>query len=181
MAKLIETRPFDGLLPLEIGGIRATDLGPGTITSVAPFKGQEAQVSQALIAQLGVGPPPVGRAHSKDGARVAWAGMGQFFVIGPELAPIKGAALSDQTDAWVAMALVGDGARDVLARLTALDTRDRTFPVDGSARTQIGHMNGLVLRSGPDSYALFVFRSMAATLAHEVETAMRSVAARAAL
>ena len=182
MAELIVTCPFDGRLPLEIGGVRAEDLGPMAITSVAPFQGQTQAVSKALEAQIGLGLPQVGQSLAREeGARVTWAGMGQFFVTGPELSPIEGAAITDQTDAWVGVELVGECARDVLARLTAIDLRPDTFVIGRSARAQIGHMNALLLRVGADVYAVFVFRSMAATLVHEIETAMRSVAARRAL
>ena len=181
MAKLIVTDPFDGRLPLEIGGVRAKDHGPMAITSVAPFRGQEQAVSEALETQIGIGLPQVGQSLAGDGCRVIWAGLGQVFVTGAEDAQIEGAAISDQTDAWAVVELSGDGARDVLARLTAMDLRPDAFAVGRSARTQIGHMNALVLRAEPDSYTVFVFRSMAATLVHELETVMRSLAARQAI
>ena len=182
MADLIVTCPFDGRLPLEIGGVRAIAPGPVAITSVAPFRGQAEAVSTALEAQIGIGLPQVGQSLAgRDGVRVTWAGLGRVFVTGPEIAPIDGAATSDQSDAWAIVELAGDGARDVLARLTAIDLRADSFAIGRSARAQIGHMNALILRAGDDTYAVFVFRSMAATLLHELETAMRSVAARQAL
>ena len=181
MAEQIVTDPFDGRLPLEIGGVLARDLGPVAITSVAPFRGQAQAVSEALEAQIGIGLPQVGQSLAADGCRVTWAGLGQVFVTGHEIAPIDGAAITDQTDAWAVVELSGDGTRDVLARLTAIDLRPDAFEVGRSARTQIGHMNALILRNGPDVYEVFVFRSMAATLVHELESAMRGVAARQAI
>lgn len=181
MAELVITNPLDARLPLEIGGVTATDPGPFAITSIAPFRGQDAAVSRALKSQTGLELPPVGRSQTVEGTRVLWAGFGQYFVTGPELGPIEGAALTDQSDAWVTVALSGANARDVLARLTALDLRPGVFEIGHSARTQIGHMNALILRTDAQTFALFVFRSMADTLVSELEHTMRGVAARNAM
>ena len=64
----------------------------------------------------------------------------------------------------------------------------RLVPVDlaGLARGQVarsllGHMMALLRRTGAQELEVWVFRSMAATAVHEIGTAMRSLAARAAL
>ncbi len=179
MADLIATSAFQALLPLEIGGITATEESFDAITSVAPLRGQTAAVSAAMEAQIGLALPAIGRMVQSDKASLAWAGHGQFFLFGVDPGPIPGAAQTDQTDAWACLLIDGLGARDVLARLTAIDLRPAAFEIGHAARAQLGHMNALIIRTCENSYRLMVFRSMAETLAHEIGQAMRSVAARA--
>lgn len=180
MADLIATSPFDGLLPMEIGGTVVTDMSIEAITSVAPFKGREPAVSAALQAQIGAAFPKPGRSTGNAEARAVWAGLGQCFVLGPRPAPITGAAMTDQTDAWACFTIDGPNARDVLARLVPADLRPEIFAVGHAMRSTLGHMNAVILRSDTDRYDVMVFRSMAHTAVHELETTLHAVAARAA-
>ena len=43
-------------------------------------------------------------------------------------------------------------ARDTFARITALDLREREFPLRGFLPGSIGRVPGLLLRQGPDSF-----------------------------
>lgn len=181
MADLFEKTPCNGLEPLTIGTVTLSETSHRAITSLAPFKGREGAVSKALEAQIGAGFPKPGRSTGKEGARAIWSGVGQALVLGPALDPIEGAAISDQSDAWTCVALEGQGARDVLARLCPLDLRPEAFKRGHAARSLLGHMSAVILRTGENRYALMVFRSMAGTLLHELEEAMTGVAARAAL
>jgi sarcosine oxidase subunit gamma len=178
VVELIAKSACDGLLPKTIGGVTLSESAPAAITSVTPFRGQEAAVSEALKAQIGAAWPGPNRMTGRAGARVVFSGRGQAFVLGPRLGPIQGAALSDQTDAWASVELAGTGASEVLARLVPIDLRPGVFKQSHCARTLIFHMPGLVMRPGQDRYGLMVFRSMARTLVHDLETAMEAVAAR---
>ena len=171
--------PLAGLLPLAIGTVRAEEIVPAAITSVAPFQGAQAAVSEALAATTGLGLPGTGQVLTQtDGPQITWAGKDLFFVLGARLGPIAGAAMTDQSDAWASAALTGPGVRQVLARLVPIDLRDTAFPVGSAARTLVGHMSALVMRIEPERYELMVFRSMARTLAHDLKEAMETVAAR---
>lgn len=178
MVDLIAKSACDGLLPKEIGGVSLTEIVFDAVTSVVPFRGQEAAVSDALKAQMGAAFPDPNRTTGKAKARVVWSGHGQAMVLGPVLEPIAGAAMTDQTDAWACVALEGSGARDVLARLVPIDLRDGQFKRGHAARTQLMHMNIVLMRTGADRYGIMAFRSMADTLVHDLETAMEAVAAR---
>ncbi|MBL4629521.1 MAG: sarcosine oxidase subunit gamma, partial [Roseicyclus sp.] len=114
------------------------------------------------------------------GTRVVWTGPEQAMVLGTALKPISGAALSDQTSAWACCALSGGDAAAVLGRLVPIDLREDVFAVGHGARTLLGHMNCVLLRTGPQRYEIMVFRSMAATATHELGRAMGMVAARKA-
>ena len=56
MADLVERSPCAGLVPVARGGLRLSEVAPGPITSIAPFKGQAAAVDGLLRAQ-GLGWP----------------------------------------------------------------------------------------------------------------------------
>ncbi len=180
MARLTATSPCAGLDLTSAGGCELSEVDYGSITSVAPFRGREREVSDALKAAIGSGLPAPNRVVGKAGARVAWSGLGQILVLGPPVAP-EGAAVTDQSDAWACLALTGRGSVDVLARLTPLDLRDSRFRRGHAARSLMGHMPCLFLRPGMARYEMLVFRSMARTAVHELNRAMEDVAAQNAL
>jgi len=180
VARLIAKSACDGLLPVSMGALSLTEIDYGNVTMVAPFRGQEAAVSDALKAAIGAGFPAANRALGKAGARVVWSGLGQALVLGPTVTN-TGAALVDQSDAWACLALEGDGAAAVLARLTPLDLRDGAFKRGHAARSLLGHMTCLFIRTGDARYEMLVFRSMAKTAVHEISRAMQSVTAQEVL
>ncbi len=100
--------------------------------------------------------------------------------IAPDASLGQHAAVVDQSDAWCAVSLSGGTAEDVLARLVPVDLRRAQFKRGHTVRTQVGHMMTSVTRTGPDSFMILVFRSMAVTLIHELKQAMQFVAARRA-
>lgn len=183
MARLIETPALAGPLPAPDGRCRLTALPWAPIAAIAPFRGQEGAVAAAL-APLGLAFPAPGQALAgAAGARILWAGRGTAFLIGaappPALAGI--AAVTDQSDGWAGLRLEGPDHAAVLARLVPLDLRPAAFPAGRAARAPLNHVPALFTRAGPEAVELWVFRSMAATAVHELETAMIRVAARAAL
>ena len=124
--------------------------------------------------------PAANRATRKAGARAIWFGREQALLVGidPDASLAKHAALTDQSDAWAVTTLTGLQATDVLARLTPLDLRDAHFKRGHTARSDLMHMNASITRTGADSFMILVFRSMAQTLLHDIQTAMEGVAAR---
>ena len=66
-------------------------------------------------------------------------------------------------------------------RLYALDLRLQVFAVGMAARAPMNHMQSVLMRTAPYAFDLLVFRSMARTAWHEVEAAMKTLGARAAL
>jgi sarcosine oxidase subunit gamma len=180
--------PLAGLhLPLTHGGAMLGAGSEGALVSVAPFRGQEAEVSAILQRQIGAGLPEPGHVAGGTSGRVIWMGLGLAFAELPEpaapdlmaaLAPH--AAVTEQTDAWAALMLTGPHARAALARLVPLDLDPAAFPPGRVARTQLRHMMCALLAT-EGGFRLLVLRSFARTAVHELETAMASVAARAEL
>ena len=172
--------PLDNMVPLTIGTVTFAEIDAGSLTTVSPFLGQAGNLSDALKSVHGMTLPGPNRATGKDGARVIWFGRDQALLIGPppHHTLAKHAALTDQTDAWATTTLTGAQATDVLARLTPLDLRDAHFKRGHTARSDLMHMNASITRLGTDTFMIMVFRSMAQTLLHDIQTAMEGVAAR---
>ncbi|MCX7888708.1 MAG: sarcosine oxidase subunit gamma [Rhodobacteraceae bacterium] len=179
MVSLIAKSALDGLVPLTEGNVTLTDWDPGTVTSLSPMRGQEAKV-EAALRSAGLGwPGPNATVASGDRA-ILRTGVGQAFLIGSLPLRLEGlAAMTDQTDGWAALELDGPGATDVLARLVAVDLRMAAFAPGQVLRTGLTHMMSILWRTGPATFRILVFRSMAQTAVHEIHVAMKSVAARA--
>ncbi|MCR8723193.1 sarcosine oxidase subunit gamma [Frigidibacter sp. ROC022] len=177
MSRLIARAPAEGLTPLDADGTTLIELPMEPITAISPFAGQEKAVNAALK-PLGLRFPKPGQSLARGKARILWTGQDQAFLIGVAPPEIPGAALADQSDGWARLRLTGALAEAALARLVPLDLRTGAFPLDATARSLLNHMPLSVTRTGTDSFDLMVFRSMATTAVHELDVAMRSVAAR---
>lgn len=186
MANLIATSPLGYTKPIQLAGTALHQCDHTPITSIAPYAGRVGDVSRAL-AGLGLGFPAPNRfetARNGDAGgqdlRLAWAGRDMAFLIGapcPDLG--DAAACTDQSDAWARFALAGPAAVDALARYVPLDLRLPALPVGASVRSQLYHIPLCLMRLGPDAFELMIFRSMARTGWHELEVALRTLAARA--
>lgn len=180
MAELIAKTPCEGLLPIAMDGIELHEEIPAAMTTLAPFNGRAAALSEALKAAHGMAFPAPGRTTGKAGARAVWFGRGQAMLVGPEpdATLAAHAALSDQSDAWAVVRLEGAGAGDVLARLVPVDLRASSFRRGHTVRSMCMHMMVSVTRVGETAFQIMAFRSMAATLVHDLKTAMEGVTAR---
>ena len=180
MVELVAKSACAGLVPLQIGEVALTEEVPGALTSLMPWRGQEAALGAALDSAHGLALPAPGRSTGKDGARLIWFGKGQYLLIGPAPDPALAAhaALTDQSDAWAVVRLEGAGAEDVLARLVPVDLRRAGFKRGHTVRSALQHMMTSITRLGPQAFQVMVFRSMAQTLVHDLKTAMEAVAAR---
>lgn len=179
MADLKALTPCDGLLPVTCGGVSLSEIDPGRITALMPWPGQERPMSAALKAAHGVALPGPGRVSEAEGVRCLWSGRVQALLLGPRPGPDLSShgAVIDQSDGWATVGLEGEAAVEVLARLVPVDLRERTFPEGAVARTLCGHVPILVTRRGA-RFEIMAFRSMAATLVHEIADAAEMVDVR---
>lgn len=177
MPELIAKSALEGQ-SLTLGSVTLAELDLGRVTSIAVFPGGAKAVAKGLK-PLGLAMPDPNSFVEKKGARIVWTGREQAFLIGVEPPALEGAAVTDQSDGWVALALSGPAAVDVLARLVPVDLRLQACPVGTALRTQVNHMNAVLMRSGDYAFEILLFRSMARTAWHELETTMHMVAARA--
>jgi heterotetrameric sarcosine oxidase gamma subunit len=175
--ELIAKSALEGQGPVTAGGVTLAELQVGPITSIAVLPGGAKAVAKGLK-PLGLSFPAPNGFAEKKGARIVWTGREQAFLIGVEPPPLEGAAVTDQSDGWAVLSVSGLAAVEVLARLVPLDLRLAAFPVGRVARSGLNHMNAVILRTGDYAVEVMVFRSMARTAWHELETTMHMVAAR---
>ncbi|WP_439140461.1 sarcosine oxidase subunit gamma [Roseicyclus sp.] len=183
MAELIPISPAHGLTPVTLADVALHEAPLIPIWSIAPYRGQEENVTAQLKKSLGLGFPAPGALLSKGAVSIAWSGYDQAFLMGaaPDARLSAHAALSDQSDAWAQLVLSGPLARAVLARLVPIDLSVAAFPVGAAARSMLGHMNTLILQAEDRVFTLMIYRSMTATAVHELSQVMRMVDARATI
>lgn len=179
MPELIAKSALEGRRVV-LGTVTLAEADPGTILSIAVYPGGAKSVARGLK-PLGLAMPSPNSFTEKKGVRIVWTGRDQAFLIGAALPELESAAVTDQTDGWTTLAVSGAGAVDVLARLVPVDLRLAACPVGSALRTGLNHMNAVILRTGDHSFDVMVFRSMARTAWHEIETTMNMVSARAAV
>lgn len=172
--------PCAGLLPRKIGALTLSEVDPGHLTALSPFKGSG--LGEALKAAHGMALPAPNRATGKAGARALWFGHAHYLLMGPPPDPALAdhAAVTDISDAWAVVQLDGAGVTDALARVTPVDLRASQFRRGHTARTDLRHMHASITNVADEAFIIMVFRSMARTLVHDLATAMEGVAARAA-
>lgn len=176
MPELIAKSALDGKR-LTLGTVTMAEVSVGPITGIALFPDGEAALAAGLK-PLGLSMPAPNKMVEKEGVRLVWTGKDQAFLIGLLPPALEGAAVTDQSDGWAVLSLAGAGAVEVLARLLPVDLRLAAFPVGQVLRTQVNHMNAVILRLGEAAFQIMVFRSMARTAWHELEDAMHMVSAR---
>lgn len=174
MPELIAKTALNGPKPLTLAGTVLAELDPGPITSIALFPGGDV----SILSSIGLTFPAPNRFVTQGDALLVWTAREQAFLIGVA-APEIGAATTDQSGGWVTLTLTGPAAAAALARYVPLDFR--SFAVGHAARTPLYHMQMILMRTAPNSYRIMVFRSMARTAWHEIEVALKSIAARLAL
>jgi heterotetrameric sarcosine oxidase gamma subunit len=183
--ELIAKTALFGRKPLVVAANTAnattlTEVDPGRITSIAPYPGQEKALAKALKPLGFTFPAPNSFARHND-AVLAWSGRDQAFLIGADCPDLgSSAATTDQSGGWVTLSVQGPMAADALMRYAPIDLRLAHFPVGQAARTPLYHMSMLILRTSDDGFHLMLFRSMARTAWHEIEVALKTLAARAA-
>lgn len=177
MADLIPTPPLDAA-PLAAADAVLAVIDPGPLAQIARFHSLDDGVPAAL-APLGLSFPEPGRVSAAGDLRLVWTGRDQAMLVGAPPPEGLRAALTDQSDGWVCLALTGPGAEAVLARLVPLDLRAAAFPPGRAARSGLNHMPLILWREG-DGFRLMTFRSMARTAWAEIADAMRHLAARRA-
>lgn len=181
MASLPARSAAEGLLPVRHGGLTLTEAPARRIWLIAPYPGREDALDAALRDAHGLGFPAPNRSTGREGMRLVWSGRAQAMLLAdtdPAPGLAQHAALTDLSDGWAVLRLEGAGIESALARLTPLDMHPGVFKRGHTARSPLGHMQAVFTRLG-SAIEVMVFRSMTRTAVHEIETAMRSLAARA--
>ncbi len=181
MPELIAKGPWDGRGTVTKAGLRLEPLDLGPVASIALYPGGAKGAAKALKT-LGLSFPAPGDWAGKGAARLIWTGREQAFLQGaPVPEGLAGhAAVTDQSDGWAGVLLAGEAGRvaQALARLVPVDLRPAAFPAGRVLRAPVNHMSAIVLRR-TEGVELWVFRSMARTLWHELTEVLDRLEARA--
>jgi methylglutamate dehydrogenase subunit D len=184
MLELAAKSAFD-TLPQGRGLTVTAEHGLG-IAMVQALAGQRAELSARLSAATGLHLPEGPRVGHAEGLTALGIGPARWLVLSegeanglaPRLAAAMGGAgvVNDQSDGYAVLRLTGPACLAVLARGVNIDLHPTAFPVGSVAATGIAHL-GVILWRAPDAdgapvFMLAVFRSMAGSLVHWLETAI---------
>ena len=180
MVELYATSAAEASLPIKIGTVSVSQVETSFVL-VAPFNGKSSQAATVLNTQMGLEWPAVHELKRSGGAYALWFDHAHIALVGvePSAKLIRYAAVTDVSDGWCIVDVSGPSVRDVLARLTPLDLRPKSFKTGMTQRSMIMHMQASITCLGKFRFRMMVFRSMAQSLVHDLTTAMKSVAARA--
>ncbi|MCS0500902.1 sarcosine oxidase subunit gamma [Ancylobacter mangrovi] len=150
-------------------GITVEMSDPPGLATLAARRGQMAELVAATRQAFGldlVDGPQVSRS---EGMSAVGTGPGRWFVLGDapgdmsrRLAPLAAyAAITEQTDGYVAFALAGPRVDELLAKGVTIDLHPSAFPPGRAATTNVAHINLTLWREAPDRHVLLVGRSHA--------------------
>lgn len=177
--------PILGGIDMAVGRGRIVERDDLALVSLAVPQGGDAALAGALKRAFGLAVPEPARSTQKDGMRVLRTSPDQMLLVFAHPTPdasakvradLQGTAYTtDQTDAWVVLALSGEDALPALERLCLLDLAPGCFPVGACARTVMEHIGAMILRTGADSFLLFSASSSARSFLDALETSLHNV------
>ncbi len=155
-------------------GVRISEIRLGGLWQVAAWPGRLAEAGAAVAASAGVAAAP-GFGQAAFGSRgtalrteaLKWLVASPHALSRPEIAVEDGTAL-DLSHARTVLRLEGPAARDVLARLVAIDLRAQAFP-DGRVAVTGAHGMGLTLVAREGGVDVLAFRSFGLALLEMLE------------
>ena len=167
-----------------VAGLSLTEKPDLALASVAARVGHETVCAKHLADLLGATAPGPGKACLRDPEAAFWVGPDQWMVGAPfathedlaaQLVARFGetASITEQTDAWVAFDLRGDGMEAVMELLCPLNIR--AMQTGDATRTSIHHLGCFVIRRDPAEWVRILGpRSSAGSLHHAIHSAMIS-------
>jgi sarcosine oxidase subunit gamma len=148
----LTTSAFAGL-PAAVGngrGVIATERDGLGIARITARRAQAARVAEILRAQFGLEPPTGPRRASRGDVAIAGIGPGAWLAtrdgagnaFAQSLRSLFGdyASVSDQSDAYVILRLIGPKVRETLAKVIPIDIHPRSFQVSDIAQTVCGYV-----------------------------------------
>ena len=174
-----------------VDGASLVEISPRSIVSVSPFTGNEAKFNASIDKLFNNGPPSATKAYEISGKNACVllpSAYNQWFIcFNDEVRyPVEAAkdllgkvisdrvAITNQSDAWVILALTGPTIFRTLERICPIDCRSLAMPIGTTARTVIENLGTIVLRRPDDSngspcFWLISARSSAASFLHVIK------------
>ena len=184
---LLQREPFLGDYSRAWDDTRLEEITRLAIVSVAIPQGGKDDISRVLTDRHSVElPGPGSSSASPDGLiKIFYMSPDQLFVLfeedGTSSVEMVGTAfgdagyLTDQSDNWVALGLVGPLAVPALERVCPLDLHPAAFPDGAVARTVMEHMGTIIHRRGPLEFLLLSSSSSARSFLHAIEVSIGNV------
>ena len=186
---LTASNPLDGHRII-IDGASLVEITTVSIVSVTPSASHEKEFEAAIFKLFGSGQLNAVTAHEGRGKKNRLflpSAHGQWFLcfynegadpidaasslLGRRLS--KQLSMTDQSDAWVILALTGPLVRCTLERICPIDCSPSTMPIGATARTMIEHLGSIIVRRPDDDDAnpcfwLLSARSSASSFLHAI-------------
>lgn len=166
---MLEASDIFPTLPATVGAAKLEAVTLPDVTLIAPFKGQNMAVADALKSDIGMVLPPAGQCGESDRARAYWRAPGQWLVFGAlDTGKLAGmAATADMSDAFARLRLLAPLA--VLARLVEIDVQ--TLQAGQVAHTVLADIPATIIAI-EGGMELMIPRSYAASAAARIKVAM---------
>lgn len=116
----------------------------------------------------GMVPPKAGQGQFGSAVDLIWTGPSQYMAMGADHAGFNanGARVTDQSDGWITLDILGGDLDALLPHLVNLPPR--VLAPGGATRTLIGHLSAFVLRPEKGTLRLLVTRSYGADMWHHI-------------
>ena len=173
-----------------VDGASLIEVSPRSVVSVSPFNGHEAEFNTAVNYLFDGAYPSTTKAFELTGENACIllpSSHNQWFLCFDDEVPnpvaaasdlfgkmtSKHLAMTDQSDAWVILALTGPLVYRTLERICPIDCSSPAMPIGTTARTIIEHLGTIILRrpnddNGNPCFWLMAARSSAASFLHVV-------------
>ena len=171
-----------------VDGASLIEISPRSIVSVSPFSGHEAMFNATIDKLFNGAYPSATKAFDLVGKKncvLLPSSHSQWFLCFDDDVPDPVAsaidifgkmtsnqmAITDQSDAWVILALTGPLIYQTLERICPIDCSSTTMPIGTTARTMIEHLGTIILRrpddeNGNPCFWLMSARSSATSFSH---------------
>lgn len=168
-------RTFDNVMLEEISDL--------AIVSISAPLGEETALREAVDKKLGVKWPTIGTSTlGSNGHRLLGLQEDMIFAVFPHPTHMPEISIqtkldtncyvTDQSNAWVVVAISGADSFTALERICPLDLSSKAFPVCCTLQTTMEHIGVTVSKQSEDCFWLFAATSYAGSLCHTLETAI---------
>ena len=171
-------------------GASLIEVSPRSVVSVSPFNGQEAKFNTAINKLFDGANLSTTKAFELTGENACIllpSSHSQWFLCFEDEVPdpvtrtsdlfgkmiLNQVAMTDQSDAWVILALTGPLVYRTLERICPIDCSPPSMPIGTTARTIIEHLGTIILRRPDDAngnpcFWLMSARSSATSFLHVI-------------
>ncbi|MDQ0511624.1 sarcosine oxidase subunit gamma [Ancylobacter amanitiformis] len=175
----LDTLPFDTVPPAghygvaDMTGVAARRIEGLSIATLAPARGAEAAITETMRQALAMELPGASRAVFAGARTLIGTAPGRWLALSSLDRDIAGtlraalgplAAITDQSDAFIALDLAGPKVADTLAKGALIDLDPRVFLPGMAATTVLAHIGITLWRREEATWRLLVARSFEAAL-----------------